>query len=156
MAAFSYCKLLIEVLFRKRAQDKDAVQVAKTAKRIKCLHQKQPAKHVDDSGATDCNSFKRYVDVSVFILLYIVNCLLKHYSGSEHKTMTQSELRRKERGAKALSVASSSPTTQNNKCLHALQPRLQLFMKKPSPSALVAQHASVPASTLPCQWAQLE
>ena len=68
MAAFSYCKLLIEVLFRKRAQDKDAVQVAKTAKRIKGLHQKQPAEQVDDSGAKDCNSLKRYVDVSVFIL----------------------------------------------------------------------------------------
>ena len=68
MSAFSYCKLRIEVLFRKRAQDKDAVPVAKKAKRSKCLHQKQPAKQVDDSGATDCNSLKRYVDVSVFIL----------------------------------------------------------------------------------------
>ena len=68
VSAFSYCKLLVEVLFRKRAQDKDAVRVAKKAKRSKVLHQKQPAKHVDDSGATDCNSLKRYVDGSVFIL----------------------------------------------------------------------------------------
>ncbi len=63
MVVFSYFILLINVLFRKRAQDKDAVQVAKETKGSKVLHHAQPEKQVEDSGAEKklkgCKSLKK-------------------------------------------------------------------------------------------------